>query len=100
VDRVFARAAAIDPSDITTLMGWGTALQVLDRHEDAIGKFEKTLELVPTWPVAERSMAYSYAELGQRDKAKAMLRNILRRHPDDDGTKQVLAVVRANQSRE
>ncbi len=100
VDRVFTRATAIDPSDITTWMGWGTALQVLDRHEDAIKKFEATLQLVPAWPVAERSMAYSYAELGQRDKAKAMLRDILRRHPDDGGTKQVLAVVLADQSQE
>jgi len=93
VDEVFAKAVSLDSKDVTTLMSWGVALQILDRHREAISKFESALELVPGWPVAERSMAYSYSELGDREQAAAILRGTLMRHPYDRPTWQLFRLV-------
>gem|GEM_PF-1954187 len=58
-DKSFTRAVSLDPANPFTYMYWGESLQLQNRHEEAIARFQAALELVPAWPPPAQAIARS-----------------------------------------
>jgi len=58
-DKSFTRAVSLDPANPFTYMYWGESLQLQNRHEEAIARFQAALELVPAWPPPAQAIAIS-----------------------------------------
>jgi hypothetical protein len=95
VDRLFARAKALDPTDPLTELNWAIALQVLDRHVDAIGHLLEASRLYPNWPLAEKGIAFSYLQLKQPELALPILEKLAGLYPGDARVKQLLDQARS-----
>jgi adenylate cyclase len=59
------RALAVDPLSIPINNIVGSMLQGAGRHREAIGAFQRTLELQPNFGMAREALAVSYRALGQ-----------------------------------
>lgn len=90
VDVLFAEAERLDPWEPLTQVHWAVALQVLDRHEDAILRFQHALELYPDWPLPLKGIAFSYLEEGRADLALPILTDMSALYPDDQAVAQLL----------
>jgi tetratricopeptide (TPR) repeat protein len=90
VDALFAQAQRLDPQEPMTQLQWSVALQVLDRHKDAILHYQRALDLYPEWPLALKGMAFSYLEEGRADLALPILTDMSVRYPDDPMVEQLL----------
>ena len=90
VDALFAKAQRLDPREPLTQLQWGVALQVLDRHEDAVLHYQRALDLYPDWPLAQKGKAFSYLEEGRADLALPILTDISALYPDDPVIGQLL----------
>lgn len=97
VDGLFAEAEKLDPWEPLTQIQWGVALQVLHRHEDAVLRFRRALELYPDWPLSLKGMAFSYLEEGRADLALPILTDMSALYPDDPVVAQLLQRARQAQ---
>jgi tetratricopeptide (TPR) repeat protein len=97
VDILFTEAERLDPREPLTQLQWGAALQVLERHDDAMARFRRALELYPDWPLALKGIAFSYLEEGQADLALPILSSMAALYPDDPMVTQLLARAREGQ---
>jgi hypothetical protein len=91
VDPLFAKAEALDPREPMTQLDWAVALQVQDRHDDAIVRYQEALRLYPEWPLALKGIAFSYLELGRADQAIPILTRLNGLYPDDPVVVDLLA---------
>ena len=83
VDRLFARAKTIDPREPLTELEWAMALQMLDRHDDAIAHLQEAILIYPDWPLALKGVAFSYLDTGRAEEALPILERLHGLYPDD-----------------
>ena len=68
--RVLAADPATEPMG---MFGLGRVAAVERRHDEALGHFERALELFPQWGAAHYALAMSLRALGRREEAVAAL---------------------------
>jgi type IV pilus assembly protein PilF len=77
-------------ADVNVRLGVGYLKQ--GRLEDALAKFQKTLDAMPDYPEAHSSIALVYERLEQNDKATEHFERALELNPDDGSTHNNYAV--------
>jgi glycosyl transferase family 9 (putative heptosyltransferase)/tetratricopeptide repeat protein len=85
VHRWFAdieRAHALDPVNADICNNAGVFLQKLDRHQDALAWFDRTLERQPDYPAAFTNKASSLTHLRRFNEAFSVYDKLLVLHPD------------------
>ena len=98
-DGFYKRAIALDPRDPAPHFGLGRAARLRDAGEEALGQFEKALELYPDYAEAHYAVAMLLAAAGKRDEAQ----DHLRRHaegstPPPTGDPLRMALLQLNQN--
>jgi tetratricopeptide (TPR) repeat protein len=63
---------------------------VTQRRDDAVESFERCIRVAPQFDQAYLNLARVYALEGARDKARAVLLDLLKQHPDHPQGKQML----------
>jgi tetratricopeptide (TPR) repeat protein len=66
------------------------------RYDDAVKFLQLNAEYFPGSPHTQVSLASVYVEMKQTDKARAILNDVLKDHPDDERAKRVLEVITNN----
>ncbi len=79
----FSRAAALDPTSVATLAGWGQALMQLNRLDEARGTLEKALALDPTYLPTLLNLARCRLRQGDGARAEMHLLAALELNPRD-----------------
>jgi adenylate cyclase len=78
-DEIVLRTALKSPAAHIILQDWGFALLLLGRWDDAVGKFQQSLAITGTDPIALVGLAVALAQSGKMDAAKASYDNFLAR---------------------
>jgi Flp pilus assembly protein TadD len=60
------------------------------RRDQAVASFEECIRVAPAFDQAYLNLARVYALEGARDKARGVLLDLLKQHPDHPQAKQVL----------
>jgi tetratricopeptide (TPR) repeat protein/peroxiredoxin len=81
------RARPVYPEALNNL---GVLYLVTQRRKDAVESFERCIRLAPQFDQAYLNLARVYALEGARDKARAVLLDLLKQHPDHPQGKQML----------
>jgi tetratricopeptide (TPR) repeat protein len=84
------KAIATRPAYPEALNNLGILYLRTHRLEDAIKSFEQSIRLAPAYDQAYLNLARVYVIEGNREKAKAVLRELLKQNPDDEQAKQEL----------
>ena len=95
VDRLFARAKTLDPREPLTELEWAMALQMLERHDDAIAHLQEAMLIYPDWPLALKGIAFSYLDTGRTTEALPILERLHDLYPDDPTVIQLLDQARS-----
>jgi tetratricopeptide (TPR) repeat protein len=69
----FNEIISLEPDRPNGNFGLGLALNMQQRHEDAIRHFERAIEIRPDFYDAYAEMGYTYADLGEMDEAREMI---------------------------
>lgn len=91
VDEALRQAQNLDPKDPMTQINWAIDLQVLQRHEEAIRRFQHALVIYPEWPLATKGIAFSYLKLGKPKEAIDLLEPIVIAYPHDTKASELLS---------
>jgi len=78
-----ARAAELDDSDPWAHLALGFVAFHLRRTDEAVGEFERALDLNPNFAAAHGYLGYALAADGQSDQAIAHLQQAMRMSPHD-----------------
>jgi tetratricopeptide (TPR) repeat protein len=78
------------PAYPEALNNLGVLYLVTQRRDQAVESFEKCIQVAPGFDQAYLNLARVYALEGARDKARIVLLDLLRQHPDHPQAKQVL----------
>jgi adenylate cyclase len=91
---------ALDPHHPFIYPFWlGHALQGLQRHEDAIGAFTRSINRNADFISAHLHAAASYAHLGRLDEARARAAEVLRLCPGFSNQREVKKLPYKDQAR-
>jgi Flp pilus assembly protein TadD len=60
------------------------------RRDEAVASFEECIRLAPEFDQSYMNLARVYALEGAPDKARTVLDNLLKQHPDHPGAKKLL----------
>jgi tetratricopeptide (TPR) repeat protein len=63
---------------------------VTHRRDEAVGSFEQCIRVAPAFDQAYLNLARVYALEGARDKARSLLLDLLKQHPDHAQAKQMI----------
>ncbi|MGD8881555.1 MAG: tetratricopeptide repeat protein [Desulfobacterales bacterium] len=72
-ENQFNEVHRLEPNSPNGNFGVGLALSMQGRYEDAIRKFEETIEMKEDFYDAHAEMGYAYADLGEMDKAQEIV---------------------------
>lgn len=81
------KARPVYPEALNNL---GILLIVTHRQDEAVANFQRCIQVAPTFDQAYLNLARVYAQNGEREKARAVLLDLLRQHPDHQQAKQML----------
>jgi tetratricopeptide (TPR) repeat protein len=84
------RALKARPDYPEALNNLGVLYLVTQRREQAVASFETCIRLAPVFDQAYLNLARVYALEGARDKARTVLLDLLKQHPDHAQAKQML----------
>jgi hypothetical protein len=87
----FARAVSVPVAEIWRQRSYGNLLRSLGFPGEAVTAYQRSLALDPDQLDARFSLGLAYWSSNQRDAAMREWREVLRRDPDDERVKQVLA---------
>jgi tetratricopeptide (TPR) repeat protein len=76
-DTQFALVSAAQPDRWATWLSWGDALSAIDKHEEAILKYEKAIELNPAAPDAYLGVYKPLSTLANVDVAVSKIQTIV-----------------------
>ena len=79
----YAKALALDPSDLPALLNAAENFIYFDRFEDAARLLQQAVELAPKAPLAWVNLGYAYNAAGRLQQAKACYQEALRLRPSD-----------------
>src|SRR5262245_46063900 len=71
--QLFEALRGIPASEPAAELGLGRITAARDRHDEAIGHFERAVSLFPEWGAAHYALALSYRALGRREEAQRAL---------------------------
>lgn len=80
--QCFAEAVRIDPGNGSAHYGFGNALLMGGRENEAASQFRKAIELLPSYTQAHNNLAIALTNLGQIEPAIAEFRETLRLRPE------------------
>jgi tetratricopeptide (TPR) repeat protein len=83
-------AIALRPDYPEALNNLGVLYLHTERAQEAIDAFEESIRVAPAYDQSYLNLARVYELLDQREKSRAVLRELLRRHPDHARAKQAL----------
>jgi tetratricopeptide (TPR) repeat protein len=89
-DEYLHRALASRPVYPEALNNLGVLYLVTQRPDQAVSNFEQCIRVAPAFDQAYLNLARVYAIEGARDKARGVLLNLLKQHPDHAQAKQML----------
>ncbi len=89
-DEYLHRALAARPIYPEALNNLGILYLVTQRRDDAVASFERCIRVAPQFDQAYLNLARVYALEGARDKARDLLRDLLKQRPDDAPATQML----------
>jgi tetratricopeptide (TPR) repeat protein len=72
-------AIDIDPADVEYILGYGRALQLAKRHEEAVAEFRKAVALEPLYAASHFALAFGLEVSGDKDGAVAAYKTFLDR---------------------
>jgi tetratricopeptide (TPR) repeat protein/peroxiredoxin len=84
------RALKARPVYPEALNNLGVLYLVTQRREEAVASFEECIRVAPGFDQAYLNLARMYVLEGARDKARDVLRDLLKQHPDHPQGKQML----------
>ena len=84
------RALKSRPAYPEALNNVGVLYLATDRRDQAVASFERCIQVAPSFDQAYLNLARLYAIEGARDKARRLLLDLLKQHPDHPGAKQML----------
>ena len=87
---------ARNPDDPVALTFLGRVYLAAEQTDNAINSFQSALGLFPGDPTASRSLAYLAAQTGDIDKARSLLKTVLKHNQDHLGTLVTLALLEGN----
>lgn len=93
----FSRARIADPYAARLAFSHGTALQWLERADEAIGAFQDAIRLKPDYAEAYFACGQTLKRLGRLDEAEAVFRAWVNLMPDDAQARLELARVKLDQ---
>ena len=88
--QCYRKALQIRPKYEDALNNLGVLYLVTQRHEQAVASFEQCIRVAPGFDQAYLNLARVYALEGARDKARGVLLDLLKQHPDHAPAKQML----------
>jgi tetratricopeptide (TPR) repeat protein len=88
------RALKARPVYPEALNNLGVLYLVTERRDQAVASFEQCIRVVPAFDQAYLNLARVYALEGARDKARNVLLDLLKQHPDHPQAKQALEQLR------
>ncbi len=88
------RALKARPDYPEALNNLGVLYLVTQRRDDAVASFERCIRVAPAFDQAYLNLARVYALEGKQDKAKDILSDLLKQHPDHPQAKQMLEQLR------
>ena len=83
-------ALKVRPDYPEALNNLGVLYLMTQRPDDAVATFEQCIRVAPTFDQAYMNLARIYALRGTRDKARNLLGDLLKQHPDHPQAKQML----------
>jgi Flp pilus assembly protein TadD len=89
----YSEAVRLDPRRTHSQAALGVALTQLGRYAEARPHLQTAIELGATDSAIPNALAYGLMESGNREDAIAVLRDALRRHPDDENIARNLAML-------
>lgn len=84
------RALKARPDYPEALNNLGVLYIVTQRRDDAVASFERCIRVAPTFDQAYLNLARVYALEGSREKARGVLNDLLKQHPDHPQAKEML----------
>jgi len=78
------------PAYPEALNNLGILYLVTNRRDQAVASFEQCIQVAPAFDQAYLNLARLYAVEGAQDKARGLLLDLLKQHPDHPGAKQML----------
>jgi tetratricopeptide (TPR) repeat protein len=84
------RALEARPDYPEALNNLGILFLVTQRRDDAVASFEKCIRVAPAFDQAYLNLARVYALEGARDKARGVILDLLKQHPEHPQGKQML----------
>jgi len=72
-EAAYRRAIALDPNLPEAWNGLGHSLKKQKRFQESLAAYDKALELRPDFPLAMQYLGELYIDMGQMDKARALL---------------------------
>ena len=84
------RALQNRPDYPEALNNLGVLYLLTQRRNDAVATFERCIRVAPTFDQSYLNLARVYALEGAHEKARAVLLNLLKQHPDHQQAKQML----------
>ena len=91
------RALQARPVYPEALNNLGVLYLVTQRRDQAVASFEQCIRVAPAFDQAYLNLARVYALEGARDKARGVLLDLLKQHPDHPQAKQVLQQLQREQ---
>jgi len=82
--EIYDRALVARPNDLDLIQDAGIILSDLGRHEEAIERFNRALEIDPTSAAALFNIASALGRMGQKDAARSYLERFVQLHPDHE----------------
>jgi tetratricopeptide (TPR) repeat protein len=84
------KALKARPNYPEALNNLGILYLVTQQRDDAVASFEQAIRVAPAFDQAYLNLARVFALEGARDKARSVLLNLLKHHPDHPQAKQML----------
>jgi Flp pilus assembly protein TadD len=84
------RALKARPAYPEALNNLGVLYLVTQRRDQAVASFEECIRVASGFDQAYLNLARVYALDGARDKARGVLLDLLKQHPDDEQAKRML----------
>ena len=78
------------PNYPEALNNLGVLYMVTQRHDEAVASFERCIRVAPAFDQAYLNLARVYVLDGARDKARDLLHELIKQHPDHPLAKQML----------
>jgi tetratricopeptide (TPR) repeat protein len=88
------RALKARPAYPEALNNLGILYLVTERPEKAVASFEQCIRVAPAFDQSYLNLARIYAQEGARDKARTVLLDLLKQHPEHEGAKKMLEQLR------